>query len=126
MLVFSCCGSFQQVSPDAENGDGIPNSFIISVQSCDFKNMFEKNGTINMFNLYTPNSQTRILPALILIAFSNDLSAEDRDCFRNMCHDFGKKSKGKGILNGIILQVMYTWKSKACFTFVAPFQIKFK
>ena len=85
-----------------ENDNNVANSYIISVRPCDFKDIFEKNGTINMCRL-----GSGIIPAMILVTFSNNLSAEDEVCFRNMCYDYGKKNKGEGIVNGIILQVMY-------------------
>ena len=46
-----------------------------------------------------------IISAMILVAFTNNLSAEDEVCFRNMCYDYGKKYKREGIINGVILQV---------------------
>ena len=100
------CFFFQQVLPDLKNGSGVPNSFITSVRPCDFKNLC-KNITVNVFQLYAPNRLSMILPAVILVAFTNTLSAGDEISFRNICREIGKKSKVEGILNGIILQVMY-------------------
>ena len=57
--------------------------------------LFQENGS----------GQCMIKPVVILVTF--DFGSDDQTKFRQICHELGKKYKKKGLINGILIQVMY-------------------